>query len=138
MENGKAKNFVVLTSLKAKAKQRWYVDSGSSRHMIWNKHLLKNIQQCSLNCATFGDGVIRSILGWFIKYSRDAKIRNVLLVEGLKANLISIILLCDQNLFAKFTKDKCFVLDQSDGCIMEGSGSSNNCYFLSSSYLNTT
>ena len=40
------------------------------------------------------------------------KLRNVLFVNGLKANLINISQLCDQDLLVRFTKDKCIVLDQ--------------------------
>ena len=36
VEKGKAKSFVVFTSLKPKAKQRRYFDSGISQHMIGN------------------------------------------------------------------------------------------------------
>ena len=55
-----------------------------------------------------------------------------MLVECLKANLISISQLCDQDLHVKFSKDKCSVFDKSEKCVMEGLRSSDNCYMLTS------
>ena len=40
------------------------------------------------------------------------KLRDVLIFDGLKANLVSINQLCDQDLFVKFTKDKCIVVNR--------------------------
>ena len=67
------------------------------------------------------------------------KLRDVLLVDEIKANLISISQLCDQDLFVRFTKDKCIVLDQEYQHIMERNRSLDNCYLLvsSSTCLNT-
>ena len=47
-----------------------------------------------------------------------------------KVNLISISQLCDHNLFIKFTKNKCSVLDSTNSCVMEGGRSPDNCYLL--------
>ena len=46
-----------------------------------------------------------------------SELRDVLLVEGLKSILISISQLCDQDLFVKFTKDKCIVLPSNLDCV---------------------
>ena len=61
------------------------------------------------------------------------KLENVFLVDGLKANIISISKLCDYNLFVKFTKNKCLVVDSSNTCFMERERSSKNCYLLTCS-----
>ena len=59
------------------------------------------------------------------------KLTNVWLVEGLKATLISISQLCDQNLLVRFTKNKCLVVvDESEKSIMKGVRSPDNCYLL--------
>ena len=58
------------------------------------------------------------------------KLENDLLVDELKANLISISQLCDHDLFVKFTKNKCSVVDNSNTCVTEGERSSNNYYLL--------
>ena len=80
---------------------------------------------------TFGDGSRRKVLGrGLLCVPGMPKLDGVLLVEGLKANLISISQLYDQDLFVKFTKGKCSVLNQADQCVMEGKRSSDNCYLL--------
>ena len=66
------------------------------------------------------------------------KLENVLLVDGLKVNLISISQLCDQNLFVKFTKNKCSGLDSTNSCVREGRRSPDNCYLLTFAGLSFT
>ncbi|XP_075524511.1 uncharacterized protein LOC142556904 [Primulina tabacum] len=56
------------------------------------------------------------------------KLHNVLHVEGLNSNLISISQLCDDNLHVKFNKHACEVFDESNICIMIDTRSSDNCY----------
>ena len=112
------------------AKQKWYFDSGSSKHMTGNKKLLSNLQPCGLESVTFNDGVKGTITGMgLLKVLGIPELENVLLV-GLKVNLISISQLCDQNLFVRFTKNKCLVLDSTNLCVMEGKRSPYNCYLL--------
>ena len=60
------------------------------------------------------------------------KLKNVLLVEGLTVNLISVSQLCDEDLLLQFTKDKCLVYNQNHCRIMEGERTSENCYLLTS------
>ncbi|KAG9450514.1 hypothetical protein H6P81_010479 [Aristolochia fimbriata] len=48
----------------------------------------------------------------------------------LKAKLISISQLCDQNLYVKFTKDGCLVMDDKHTSILEGTRTGDNCYKL--------
>ena len=58
------------------------------------------------------------------------KLKNVLLVEELTVNLISVSQLCDEDQLLQFTKDKCIVYNQNHGRIMEGDKTSDNCYLL--------
>ena len=58
------------------------------------------------------------------------KLENVLLVDGLKVNLISISKLCDDNLFVQFTKENYLVANNSNLCVMKGKRSLDNCYLL--------
>ena len=53
---------------------------------------------------------------------------DVCLVEGLKANLISISQLCRQALFVRLNKNKCLVVDEASNCVMEGVRSTDSCY----------
>ena len=58
------------------------------------------------------------------------RLKNVLHVEGLKVNLISINQPCDQNLLVKFNKKTCKVLNESQECVLERARSFDNCYKL--------
>ena len=97
--------------------------------MTSNKQLLSNILPYSLDSITFRDVAKGSVL-----WSRSLNVpgfqnlRDVLLINGLKAKLISINQFYDQDLFVKFTNDKCIVINQDQQHIMEGNRSSNNCY----------
>ena len=92
----------------------WYFDSGSSRHMTGNKWLLSNILPSSLDSIKFGDDAKGSVLGSsFLNVPSLPKLRDVLLVDGLKANMININQLCDQDIFVRFTKDKCIAVNQN-------------------------
>ena len=55
-------------------------------------------------------------------------IKNVWLVSGLEVNLISICQLCDQGLEVSFSKQKCSVKDHNLQTVLEGDGTSDNCY----------
>ena len=99
--------------------------------MTRSKCLFTNLQPPSLDFVTFGDGAKGSVLGSSsLNILGRPKLRDVLLVEGCKANLINIGQLCDQNLLVKFTKDRCTVIDQNQCHIMEGNRSLNNFYLL--------
>ena len=102
--------------------------------MTGNREILTNLQPRNLEPVTFGDGVKGTILGsGLLNVPGFPKLKNVLLVEGLKANLISISQLLDHNLYVNFTKNMCSMVNSSNTCVMEGERSSNNCYLLSCS-----
>ncbi|KAI3462099.1 hypothetical protein Pfo_018762 [Paulownia fortunei] len=122
---------VANISLKASTCESWYFDSGCSRHMTSNKSNLSNFQSIEKGRVTFEDGVSGQIVS---KGTLDVKglprLKNVLLIEGLKTNLISIGQLCDQNLLVHFTKDLCQVFYDTNCCVMTGKMSEDNCYLL--------
>ena len=122
---------MACTSLKVNVEQKWYFDSGSSRHMTSNKEFLTNLQPCNLKLVTLGDGAKGTVIGnGLLKVPGMPKLKNVILVNGLKVNLTNFSQLCDHNLFVKFTKDKCSVTDSTSTCVMEGKKSSDKCYLL--------
>ena len=63
------------------------------------------------------------------------KLDNILHVEDLKANLLSISQICYQNLFVNFDRNKCRILDVDGNFISEGHRSSYHCYKLTSSII---
>ena len=59
--------------------------------MTGNREFLINLQPCSLESVTFGDGVKGSVLrSGSLKVPSMPKLENVLLMDGLKVNLINI------------------------------------------------
>ncbi|XP_019155025.1 PREDICTED: uncharacterized protein LOC109151880 [Ipomoea nil] len=101
--------------------EKWYFDSGCSHHMTGNAKFLSDINT-SNGEVTFGDGVKGQVTGvGTLNVAGLPKLKKVLLVNGLHANLISISQLCDQNWNVSFTKDNCSVMDNEKQCVMEGS-----------------
>ncbi|XP_073036620.1 uncharacterized protein [Primulina eburnea] len=120
---------VVYTSLKTNTAGHWYFDSGSSRHMTGSKdHLIEYVEQ-KCGRVTYGGGAKGRIAGkGTLNVEGLPRLHNVLHVEGLNSNLISISQLCDDNLLVKFDKHNCEVFDESNVCIITGTRSSDNCY----------
>ena len=71
--------------------ERWYFDSGCSHHMTENKCILIDLQPSSLDNVIFEDGAKGKVvvMGSLI-IPRLSKIKDVMLVERLTINLISI------------------------------------------------
>ncbi|MCH84762.1 copia protein (gag-int-pol protein), partial [Trifolium medium] len=82
----------------------WYFDSGCSKHMT----------------GILGSGCLVN--------DELPKLDNVLLVRGLKVNLISISQLCDQGMDVNFNKGELLVTDNLGKVVMKGRRSIDNCY----------
>ena len=83
--------YTALTALKACDSCLWYLDSGSSRHMIGNKGLFKTLFEGKIGIVTFGEGsksVIRGI--GIVDIPGLPVFEDVWYIDGLKANLLSI------------------------------------------------
>ena len=95
-------------------KNRWILDSGCSKHMTGNPNLLSSIKFKRGGTIMFGDNnkgqVIR--IG-IVSINSKPIIDNVLLVENLKYNLLSISQLCDKNYKIVFEKDSCMIYDSN-------------------------
>jgi hypothetical protein len=84
----------------------WVLDSGCTQHMTENGRMFTSIDNEGSECdkITFGDnskGKMKG-LGKFA-ISNDLSISNVLLVESLSYNLLSVAQLCDLGLVCKFS-----------------------------------
>ena len=89
----------LFTYLRACATNPWYFDSGCSRHMTDNKSILVNYKSMSDGLVTFSDGVQGKVFrNETLNIEGFPKFKKVMYVEGLKANLISIIQICDLGL----------------------------------------
>ncbi|XP_057418346.1 uncharacterized protein LOC130712533 [Lotus japonicus] len=126
---------VAYTSLRASSKEDWYYDSGCSRHMTGVKNYLGDVKPHSTSYVTFGDGAQGKIKGsGKLVSSGSPELDDVLLVEGLAANLISISQLCDLDLDVTFCKTGCQVTDGNGEVVMRGARSKDNCFMWISQY----
>ena len=78
-------------------KDKWFLDSGCLRHMIRDESNFSFFTKKKEGYVTFGDNAKGKIIGQS-KISNDTSflIENILLVDGLKHNLLSISQLCDK------------------------------------------
>ena len=65
-----------------------------------------------------------------ISLPRLPDIANVLYMEGLRVNLLSINQICDQDFTMLFLKGKCLVMDESGKKLISGVRTLDNCYGL--------
>lgn len=110
-------------------------DSGCSRHMTGQKIFLTNYEACDGENVTYGGSSKGKIIGKdTLDVNEFPKLLNVLHVDGLLANLISISQLCDDNLHVKYDKNSCYVLNKTGECLMTGNMCIDNCYLICSNY----
>ena len=84
----------------------WYLDSGCSRHMTEDRSLFKVFESKKCGNVTFGNGSKSQIKEKrIISLPGLLDIANVLYVEGLRANLLSISQICDQDFMVVFSKE---------------------------------
>ncbi|MCH80969.1 gag-pol polyprotein [Trifolium medium] len=103
--------------------------SGCSKHMTGAGGILTKFTPQPTSYVTFGDGAKGEIKGKGKIVNNDfPKLDDVLLVNGLTTNLISISQLCDLNLKVNFTKEGCSVTNDNKEVIMKGVRSKDNCY----------
>ncbi|CAM8911389.1 unnamed protein product [Rhodiola kirilowii] len=100
--------------------------------MTGNFEFLINIKEHKGSSnVTFGDGVKGRVLGkGILNVQGLPRLKEVFLVKGLQANLISISQLCDGEHHVRFTQDECVVLNKDNEPVLTGRRSSNNCYLL--------
>ncbi|CAM8904970.1 unnamed protein product [Rhodiola kirilowii] len=115
-------------------KDRWYFDSECSAHMTGDAKYLTQIRPIfKKQFVIFGDGGKGQVIGCgTLKVSDLPVLKDTLLVEGLKVNLLSIGQLCDSGHHVKFTHNSCQVIDKDGGTLMKGSRAARNCYLIGS------
>ena len=88
--------FMMKSAFKVMNTCLWNLDSGYSRHMIGDRSLFKVFEFKKGGNVTFGDGSKSQIKGkGIISLHGLPDIANVLYVEGLRVNLLSISQICD-------------------------------------------
>ncbi|XP_017442817.1 uncharacterized protein LOC108347874 [Vigna angularis] len=95
-----AKSEIAETSEEKSEKEAmWYMDSGCSRHMTRDPTRFISLSYKTSCCVTYGDNNKDKVVGiGKIQTLSSYIIENVLLVDGLKHNLLSINQLCDKGL----------------------------------------
>ena len=123
--------FMMKSAFKVMDTCLWYLNSGYSRHMILDQSLFKVFEPKKVDNVTFGDGSKSHIKGKeIISLPGLPDIANVLYVEGLRVNLLSISQICDQDFMVLFLKEKCLVMDESGKKLIRGVCTLDNCYGL--------
>ena len=109
----------------------WYLDNDCSRHMTGDRSFFKVFKFKKGGNLTFGDGSKSQIKGkGIITLPRLPNIANVLYVEGLRVNILSISQICDQDFMVLFSKGRCLVMDESRKKLISGVHTLDNCYGL--------
>ncbi|XP_058217431.1 uncharacterized protein LOC131328508 [Rhododendron vialii] len=120
---------VAHTAFRAHDACAWYLDSGCSRHMTGNRSFFAKLEKYNGGFVTFGDGNTGKIIGQgTINAPGIPPLDNVLYVEGLKANLLSIGQFCDNMHEVNFSKNNCSIVDALGLCVVKSVRSSDNCY----------
>ena len=90
----------------------WYIDSGCLKHITRDRRLLTEVTEHSGPRITFGDNSRGKTVGKSKIIHGNIVINDVLLVEGLCYNLISISQMCDIGHIVEFQRDVCYVKNQ--------------------------
>lgn len=124
-------------SLAAKLKhQSWYLDSGCSRHMTGRRSMFQTLELKSGGDVKFGGNQKGIIIGSrTIGNGNLPSISNVLLVDGLTHNLLSISQLSDNSYDIIFNQKSCKAVSQKDGSILFNGKIKNNIYKIKLSEL---
>eukprot|EP01018_Ginkgo_biloba_P028148 Gb_21118 [translate_table: standard] len=117
-ENRRNEN-LFYTSLMAKLEEKsWYIDSGCSTHMTYNAELFKEIKEdTEENKVVLGDNNTQEVKGKGVvsikTETRETKnILDVLLVLGLKMNLLSVGQMMEQDYKLEFDNGECLIKDK--------------------------
>jgi len=99
---------IALTIEECKEENEWYIESGCSSHMTGDQDKFIILKIKGGNVA-FGDDSSSKILGeGVVELGRkNVKAKNVLLVEDLKHNILSVSKMCDQGYTLTFDSQRC-------------------------------
>jgi len=95
----------------------WYIESGCSNHMTRDQRKFLKLKKKGKGKVTFGDNMSAKILGKGIVSlgNNKTKEKDVLLVENLKPNILSVIQTCDQGHILTFDSKKCEIRKKDTG-----------------------
>ena len=78
---------------------------------------------------TFGNGSHAQVLGkGTVEIPRLPLLKDVLYIKGLKANLLRITQIYDEDFLVHFSKKGCVIIDEEGIQVLEGNRTTDNCY----------
>ncbi|MBD3828825.1 MAG: hypothetical protein IE915_18380, partial [Stenotrophomonas sp.] len=111
----------------------WYIDSGCSKHMTGDKEKLESYSALEKGKkVSFGNDTPATIKGKGTAQLKErVKAGNVLYVDGLRHNLLSVSQMCDQRTEVIFRSNGCLVRDLDTGVtVIKGKRTPNNLYIF--------
>jgi hypothetical protein len=114
-------------------KNPWYIDSGCSKHMTGDKSKFLTLSENKSGNVTFGNDAPGKIKGkGMVSLSNGkGKDQDVLFVDGLKHNLLSVSQVCDKGCEVVFTSKDCKIKSlNSRQLVAKGIRTENNVYVL--------
>jgi hypothetical protein len=112
---------------------QWYIDSGCSKHMTGDQSKFLKLNKKGKGKVTFGDNMSAKILGkgTVSLGNNKTKAEDVLLVENIKPNLLSVSHTCDQGHILTFDSQKCEIRKKDTGKLVAvAPRTSSNVYIL--------
>ncbi|KAI3784302.1 hypothetical protein L1987_43400 [Smallanthus sonchifolius] len=121
---------------------RWYVDSGCSRHMTGNMALLQDVKPFRGGYVAFAREKGGSITCQDVVSNGCVSFDNVNFCEQLKHNLLSVSQMCDKEYSVMFDKSECLILkpgfEVPEDWILMRAPRSNDTYQIDMSVAKTT
>ena len=118
-------------------KNKWYLDSGCSRHITGNKEQFYKLDAKDGGHVTFGDNAKGKIIGIReIGNPQSLTIHHVLFVDGFKHNLLSISQLCDIGNKVIFYPKNCFVSSLDEDKVIFSGERVENVYVIDLNKIN--
>ncbi|XP_071724088.1 uncharacterized protein [Rutidosis leptorrhynchoides] len=112
-------------------KKLWLFDIAMSKHMTGNQMALRKVKPLPISTAvTLDNGNQCLVKGEGSLFVNCSEVKNVLFVNGLTSNLISVGQLCDKFEQVQFNKRGCKVIDSVGKIIMTRVRTINNIYKL--------
>ena len=101
--------------LKVSKSNKWYVDSGCSRHMTGDKSKFVNLKLKDGGKVSFGGNQSGKIIGiGEIGNANGAPVKDVYHIEGLCHNLLSVSQSTDKDNWVIFDSQECFIVNKRD------------------------
>jgi hypothetical protein len=125
-------NYGLVLSAQRKMKP-WYIDSGFSKHMTGDKGKFLSLSESKSGTVAFGNDAPGKIKGkGMVSLSNGkGKAQDVLLVDGLKHNLLNVSQMCDRGCKVLFTSKDCKIKSVNSGQVVaKGIRTENNVYVL--------